>query len=392
MATSVLVVEDDQQLRSAVVRDLAHRGFDVVSVSSFAGAIERIQKTTFDVVLTDLRMDERDGIDLLTELNRCSPDTRPILMSAFATARDHQRAVELGAIQVLCKPFSSEELLTAIQQAVECERGFHGSVHGLSLVDMLQMYHYARRDVTVVVGGVARGNVHLKNGEVIHAELGEETGEAALRKILSMASGSIHTSPLVCDTESISRSFQSLVLDVLREIDEDARSSAPDDGADPFDFRDFGEVSTSPSPDLPSLRPPSVPPPLQRVEEACRALVAALEGALCCAVVDLEHGRFLGSYDSTGFTGATGNLLAEATNLLFHSEALDRLGRILAGRATESVPFDEFRIASAGTYHFARALDRGRAAVILVTARTTNPGLGLAQLKATLPLLERSLT
>jgi DNA-binding NtrC family response regulator len=121
--TSILIVEDDEQFRAAVARDLTHRGFDVAAVDSVAKALSKLHERGFDVMLTDLRMSERDGIDLLSQLNEVAPYTRTILMSAFATARDHQRAIELGAVQVLCKPFTALELTHAIQQAVECETG-----------------------------------------------------------------------------------------------------------------------------------------------------------------------------------------------------------------------------------------------------------------------------
>src|SRR5690606_11143995 len=130
--TSVLVVDDDQQLVSAISRDLRANGYDVLSASSVDGALEQLTEKPSDVVLTDLRMAEADGIDLLLAIRERGLSSRPILMSAYATARDHQKAVELGAVRVLCKPFGSRELLDAIQQAIDCATGFRGSVHGLS--------------------------------------------------------------------------------------------------------------------------------------------------------------------------------------------------------------------------------------------------------------------
>src|SRR5262245_26871757 len=109
MSTSILIVEDDERLRSAVARDLARRGFDVVTVASVDGALARFEEQTFDVVLTDLCMEGADGIELIETLNSVAPKTRPILMSAYASARDHQRAMQLGAVQVLCKPFTPAE-------------------------------------------------------------------------------------------------------------------------------------------------------------------------------------------------------------------------------------------------------------------------------------------
>jgi CheY-like chemotaxis protein len=165
-------------------------------------------------------MDGRDGIDLLTELQRLSPMTRPILMSAYATARDHQTATDLGAVTVLCKPFEPDALFKAIRQAEECESGFRGSVHGLSLVDMLQMFHFGRRSLTLSVSGAQSGKIHLDSGEIVHAERGSTQGVEALRSLLAEPSGSLKTGILESVESTIQGSFDSLLLDALRMIDE----------------------------------------------------------------------------------------------------------------------------------------------------------------------------
>lgn len=218
--TSILVVDDDDQLRTALARELRELDFDVHMAASVPDAVSILSSEPVDVILTDLRMSEEDGIDLLDRARRLSRNTRAILMSAYASARDHQTAIELGAVRVLCKPFTSTELLQAIQQAVDCETGFRGSVHGLSLVDLLQMFHYARRSITIRLAGVERGAIHLEDGEIVHAEQGPARGEKALRVLLAHPSGSILTEPLESRERSITRSFQSLLLDLLRQLDE----------------------------------------------------------------------------------------------------------------------------------------------------------------------------
>jgi hypothetical protein len=122
---------------------------------------------------------------------------------------------------VLCKPFTSSELLQAIRQAVDCETGFRGSIHGLSLVDLLQMFHYARRSLAIVVDGLAPGHVFVEDGELIHAVYRELIGEPALRTILAVPAGSLRTMVLPQSTpHSITRDFQTLLLDSLRTVDE----------------------------------------------------------------------------------------------------------------------------------------------------------------------------
>jgi CheY-like chemotaxis protein len=233
--TAVLVVDDDQMFARAVGGDLRYQGFEVEVVHTVAAALDSVSKQSFDVLLTDLRLGAQDGIDLLGSLRDASPNTRAVLMSGFATARDYQRAVELGAVRVLCKPFTPADLIQCIQEAVECGVGFRGSFHGLSLVDMLQMYNYARRSVTIAVSGPRPGRMHLREGQLVHAEHQGKSGEVALTTILAMSAGTLCTTPLPPHPpETITRDFRHVLLDALRSIDE--TSAGGNDDLDDLTF------------------------------------------------------------------------------------------------------------------------------------------------------------
>ena len=243
--TSVLIVDDDPAFRTTIGRDLGEQGFTVALAQNADEATELLSRRAIDVLLTDLRMPGEDGIDLLAKVRTVAPKTRAILMSGYASARDYQRAIECGAVRVLSKPFTPSELLQAIRQAVECETGFRGSIHGLSLVDLLQMFHYARRSLAIVVDGLAPGHVFLEDGHVIHAVYRELQGEPALRAILAMPAGSLRTMVLPQSTpHSITRDFQPVLLDSLRTVDEDAAHAGD------WDFEEMSEPAVATSPHL----------------------------------------------------------------------------------------------------------------------------------------------
>jgi len=244
--TRLLVVDDDDAFRTTIVRDLSEHGYDVCYASSADEAALRLAAEPIDILLTDLRMPGDDGIDLLVRVRTLSSRTRTILMSGYATARDYQRAIECGAVRVLCKPFTQSELLQAIRQAVDCETGFRGSIHGLSLVDLLQMFHYARRSLAIAVDGWAPGHVFLEDGRIVHATYREQVGEEALRAILAMPAGSLRTMVLPEETpHTISRDFEGLLLDALRVMDESAHSAEITDWGD---FDELGEPAPAPRP------------------------------------------------------------------------------------------------------------------------------------------------
>jgi len=218
---SVLVVDDEPSLGRAIQRDLVAHGFDAHLCTSAEEALAVLARLPIDVLLTDLRMAGADGIDLLRRARQLSARTRSILMSGHATARDYQTAMELGAIRVLCKPFTPEELMAAVKQAADCDWGFHGQFHGLSIIDVLQMLHLSRRAIVLAVRSPQAGAIYLREGELFHAECGTEVGEAALRSLLALPTGTLGTEALPEETRvTITRPFEPVLLDAVRAIDE----------------------------------------------------------------------------------------------------------------------------------------------------------------------------
>lgn len=85
MKPSLLLVEDDAHFRGALLRTLDQQGLgEVVEVASVEDALEALARRAFGVVLTDLRLGERDGIDVIQSVRQPHPAARPILMSAYA--------------------------------------------------------------------------------------------------------------------------------------------------------------------------------------------------------------------------------------------------------------------------------------------------------------------
>jgi DNA-binding response OmpR family regulator len=282
--TSVIVVEDDQMFAKAVGRDLSEQGFAVTVVQSVGEARAVLAQGRMDVLLTDLQLGTEDGIDLLESLGRIAPGTRAVLMSGFATARDYQRAMELGAVRVLCKPFNPNELIQCIRQAVDCETGFRGSVHGLSLVDMLQMFNYGRRSVSIAVAGQSPGRLHLHDGQIVHVEHQGRVGEAALISLLSMSGGTLSTSVLLASVErTITRDFREVLFDALRSIDE------------------ASGLATSPTEDLEldldlEGDAPPAPPAVMSPHALVLERIRAIEGYIAACVGLSANGGVLG-YD-----------------------------------------------------------------------------------------------
>lgn len=403
--TAVLVVDDDAPLGRALARELRANGYESEPVSGYEEAMQRLAEQRYDVLLTDLRMGDKDGLDLILAIAASFPETRPILMSAYATARDSERAKELGAVRVLCKPFETSEMLQAVERAVESARGFVGSVHGLSLIDMLQMFHYAQRSLSMHVLGGPPAAVHLRNGQIIHATYGALQGEDALSLILTLPAGSLQTSPLADVVQSVEREFQPLMLDLLRRIDEQRRSpsSRPAAGGAPPSSAPETGGSTHPPPGGQRFTPPpatvvSGPSPSEAerqrepglLSDACRRIAAALDGDVVCAVIDLESTRLLGHFATRGDPWARSEALADVTLELFRAAPLHRMGRLLgelaAGERGPAVRRVELTLQ--GGLFLARTTRQGRRVMALLLGRDADVRAARSQLDAVFPLVE----
>lgn len=118
----VLVVDDDSSLRRVVEFTLQEDGLSVRAVASGAEALEALARTSFDAVVTDVRMPGISGVDLLTELHRRDPSLPVVLVTAYATVELAVEAMRHGAFDYLAKPFSRDDLRASVQRALKMKR------------------------------------------------------------------------------------------------------------------------------------------------------------------------------------------------------------------------------------------------------------------------------
>ncbi|HET8722929.1 MAG TPA: sigma-54 dependent transcriptional regulator [Anaeromyxobacteraceae bacterium] len=118
----VLVVDDQRNMRVTTAMLLRQAGLDVAEADGGEEALARLAAEPFDVVLTDLRMGEVGGMDVLRGALELSPSVQVIVMTAFGSIESAVEAVRQGACDYLTKPFQSEELRLRVGRAVERRR------------------------------------------------------------------------------------------------------------------------------------------------------------------------------------------------------------------------------------------------------------------------------
>jgi DNA-binding NtrC family response regulator len=121
-ARRVLVVDDDADMSAMLARHLESEGMAVVAATGGRAALKALVSQEFDVVVTDLVMDEVGGLDVLAAAARCQPAPRVILMTAFGTLETAIEAMRQGAYDYLAKPFKLAEVTVAVGRALEDHR------------------------------------------------------------------------------------------------------------------------------------------------------------------------------------------------------------------------------------------------------------------------------
>ena len=116
---TALVVDDDAAMRELVVSLLEDAGIQALSAGSAEEAVARLAESDCDVVLSDIRMPERSGIDLLAQIREVRPDTPVVLMTAFGSIDSAVEAMRAGAFDYVTKPFKRDALLVTLERALE---------------------------------------------------------------------------------------------------------------------------------------------------------------------------------------------------------------------------------------------------------------------------------
>jgi len=122
MEPRILVVDDDQLIRDFLSDALSRSGYRADLACSGEEALLRIRKDEYEVVLTDVRMPNMDGMELLKNIKAYLPDAEVVIMTAYATHENAFEAGRLGAVDYLRKPFGPGEVEAKIKKALENRR------------------------------------------------------------------------------------------------------------------------------------------------------------------------------------------------------------------------------------------------------------------------------
>lgn len=166
----ILIIEDEKITRISLSDILTKEGFEVYSAEDGEIGINLFNEIKPEIVITDLRLPKKNGLDILKEVLETSPKTKVILITAFATVDTAVAALKLGAYDYLTKPFSPEELIsilrniTQLQNVIEENQQLKNRIEQLEskniignsekLIKLLDLIHVvAQNESTILIEG-----------------------------------------------------------------------------------------------------------------------------------------------------------------------------------------------------------------------------------------------
>lgn len=114
----ILVVDDEDIVRTSCSRTLSPEGYEVRLAKNGVEGLKMASEERFDLVLTDLKMPDMDGIEVLRIIKEKWPETAVIIVTGYQTVDTAVKAIKLGAYDYIEKPFTPDALISAVTEAI----------------------------------------------------------------------------------------------------------------------------------------------------------------------------------------------------------------------------------------------------------------------------------
>ncbi|MEM7031242.1 MAG: response regulator [Chloroflexota bacterium] len=139
MSTRILVLDDHPSITRSCAKILTRAGYEAVQQNNSLAALELLAQETFDLLLTDIRMPEMDGIALLEAIREKDPHLSVVVITGFGTMEDAVKAMRLGAQGFLLKPYDPEELVAVVQENLQRRDLIRDSIRLQTLLPLLKL-------------------------------------------------------------------------------------------------------------------------------------------------------------------------------------------------------------------------------------------------------------
>lgn len=153
MRTNILVVDDDMHMRLALKESLSKAGYTISLAEDGMAAVELVRKSPCDLIITDVRMPRKNGLELLQSIRAGEPLVPVILMTGYGTVNDAVTAIKGGAFDYIQKPFDTETLYGVVKRALGQNNGAIIHVSRAIQEVLLNAGRVAKSNATVLILG-----------------------------------------------------------------------------------------------------------------------------------------------------------------------------------------------------------------------------------------------
>jgi CheY-like chemotaxis protein len=220
----VLIVDDEETLTWSMAKSLSKDKdkYEVVIANNGKEALTLLKNNKIDLVISDIRMPDINGLDLLVKIKKDYPDTKVIIMTAYGSSDVQREANRRGSLYYVEKPFEISDIRKIIIDLIGKKKGFQGKVFGLQLTDIIQMNCLSRVTTALTLTKDSeKGVIYLNEGEIVDAECGEERGTDAFYKIMSWQEGEfVSNIGIVSPLQTIHQSWEHLLVEAMRKNDD----------------------------------------------------------------------------------------------------------------------------------------------------------------------------
>jgi len=296
---NVLIVDDEQNFLLSLADMLKDpmNEFEVLTANNGKEAAKIIDSGPVDLVVTDLKMPEMDGFELITHINNAKPDTPIIAMTAYGTTEMESRLMKMGTFQYIEKPIDFSSLLKKINEGLSSDK--KGHVSGISLPSFLQLLELDKKTCTLTIAcGNQIGRMFFQQGALIDATTGKLTGQEAAFEIICWDNTDIEIENMCQQRErTIESPLGFILIESARMKDERGSANVDEDGEEvkkagqapgekdvagvEVDDIDFATKA----PEIKEVDPATLAPAKKSVGEELGELIAAQPGIMSHIVI-----------------------------------------------------------------------------------------------------------
>jgi CheY-like chemotaxis protein len=233
MIKNVLLVDDDGEMLHALKEGFKkyQESFAVLLAEDGLQALEGLKQNIISLVVTDLKMPNMDGFELLAHIMEHYPDIPVIIITGYSTPEMEQLAREGGAVGYIAKPFLIENLARQILTTLRKESE-GGTLHNVSSGMFLQLIEMEQKTCTIRLEDKSSGQkgiLFFHEGELFDARVNNLQSEAASHEIFSWDAVNLSIqNGCALKENKIQSDLQALILEAARRKDEDAPEEVPE--------------------------------------------------------------------------------------------------------------------------------------------------------------------